>query len=57
MNVTRLDGDAAAAPADATTGPQSDRDVRHTMRAAPDYGDDDQQAEEPAEEPGYGHGV
>jgi len=56
MNARRFDADAAAAPADGTTRPQSERDVRHAMRAAPDYGDDDQ-AEEPAEEPGYGHGV
>ena len=57
MNARRFDADAAAAPADGTTRPQADWDTHHAMRAAPDYGDDDEQAEEPAEEPGYGHGV
>jgi len=55
MNVSRFEFEAAP-PADGE--PQRPgEDASATMRAASSNDKDDQSSDEPAEEPGYGHGV
>ena len=55
MNTTRFGFETP--PPDAGGERQQEGDARPAIRAAPEKEDEDQRGEEPAEEPGYGHGV
>ncbi len=56
MNVSRFGFDAAPRPDD-REAPRATDDPHVAMHAAPPDDSEDQRSEEPAEEPGYGHGV
>ena len=56
MNARGFGFEPAPPPAEAER--QNDPDERTPMRAAPDVAEgDDPRGDEPADEPGYGHGV
>jgi len=55
MNASRFGFEAPPPPADGE--PARTEDAPAGMRAAPPGDEDNQKSEEPADEPGYGHGV
>lgn len=58
MNARGFESETAPPPGDGTPERRGEGDARLAMRAAPpDKEDEGQRAEEPADEPGYGHGV
>ena len=57
MKTSRSEFEGTPAPPNAPTPQEAEPAGQAKMRAAPKGEDEDQRDEEPAEEPGYGHGV